>query len=120
MSGRRVRVDGPALGLPPPGTRLPTMCSGPELPRYVADVVARAAARLIALRRTHQNSRIVPRGGPAVDQALSTARVPPAHLADGMQLQHVVRQREQPRHKAEGQPTEILVEPGRIDRDAAV
>src|SRR4051812_37513202 len=77
---------------------------------HVADLVAVAAARLVALGGADEDGRVAPRGGPAVDEPLGTAGLRAALLADGVELDHIVCQSQKPGHESERQPSEILIQ----------
>jgi hypothetical protein len=82
--------------------------------------VAAAAAGLVTHRSADENDGIAPGCGPAIDEPLRPAGFSAAFLADGVQLYHMVGEREEGGHKPERLPAEVLVQAGGNDIDPAI
>src|SRR3990170_3804097 len=73
-------------------------------------LVAAPAARLVRLFRADHDDRLVVEGRDAVDDALGSRRRLAADDADGLELVHFLREREQRRHGTERLAAEVEVE----------
>jgi hypothetical protein len=82
--------------------------------------VAVATAGLVLLGRTDHDRVAGVRRRPAVDESLRQRRGLSAAVADRLQLVDEVGEREQLRHRAEGQAPEVLVEPRGDDAGAGL
>ena len=83
-------------------------------------LVAVAAACLVLLGRADDDRLARVRRRAPVDEPLRRRRRAAAAVADGLQLVDELGVREELRHRPEGEPSEVLVEAGDDDPDAAV
>ncbi len=82
--------------------------------------MAVAAAGFVDLARADENDRVVVFGRRAVDEALCARGRRAADDADGGQLVHLFRLREEERHRTEWLAAEIQIQPGDQDAYAAI
>src|SRR5258708_15101014 len=111
---RRIQIrTGPLVGRSIPA-RL-RHCHNAELLWDCPHLVAASASGLIAVRRPDQYGGVVPGRGSSIYQALRAACFRSAFLADGMELDDVLRQSHQFRHKGKREAPEVLIQTGHDD-----